>query len=652
MRNSGFERLYIGFLLCFIILFSVTDLFGGTVQLSWYPPATNTDGSPINDLAGYRVYYGTTSGDYSNYVDVGNVTTYQIGNLTDGQNYYFAATAYDTSGNESIYSNEINKFIALPGNPTPDLYSITAYKSGDGTITPAGVTTVSKGDNQIYTITANPGYYVSAVVVDGINRGTITNYTFSNVAGNHTIMAYFQIVPYSITSNAGEGGSISPSGSVIVANGASRTFSITPDTGYHIEDVLVDGVSAGIETSYTFTNVTASHTISVIFAVTLSYTISESSVNIEEYFGSGADGAITISDAKNINTNAIASGRSDSQPDGFAVNVVNLFSNSAVIDDYWPAAFGRLAAGDKVLLINLQGTSSNYGNVGNYEILTVDQIVDSDGENYAQVYFTSDKTKFYGDGVSDDTNIGTFATNQRVILQRVPQYTNVTIQSGGSFTATAWDGAKGGVLIFYANGTVTVSAGGSVTMSAKGYRSHSVSDVSQGESYNKSGGLIYATANLGGGGVDYWWDPVDGWEYDWEDVYAGGGYGTTGANAVGNYVTAYGGETYGDANLTKLFMGSAGGNYNSDINGGGGIIFIRSNNLTVSGSISNDGTSSINCINLAAGGAGGSTYLSGSTLTLDMNLVTAQGGTGGSCTGFMFGAGGAGRIHLNYVIPN
>ncbi len=649
LRNSGIERLYIVFLLCLIILLSVTDLFGGTVQLSWYPPATNTDGSPLTDLAGYRVYYGTTSRDYNNYIDVGNVTTYQISNLTDGQTYYFAATSYDTSGNESIYSNEINKFIPLPGNPTPDLYSdvysITAYKSGSGTITPAGLTTVNKGDNQTYVISANSGYYISAVVVDGIYSGAVTNYTFSNVTGNHTIMAYFQTVTYSLTATAGEGGSISPSGSVTVANGASRTFTITPDSGYHIEDVLVDGSSAGKVTSYTFATVTASHQISVIFAVTPSYTISESSVNIDEYFGSGADGAITISSASNINTDTLTTGRSCADGgDGVAYIVTALSENIATLSDR-PSA-GCLAANDLVILINLQGDGTNMMNVGNYEILTV-QLVSNN-----TVTFSSSKTKYYGNGASDDTNIGIFTTNQHVMLQRVPQYTDVTIQSSGSLTASAWDGSKGGVLAFYAAGTATVSSDGSVTMSAKGYRSHIVSDVSQGESYNKSGGSAYAIANLGGGGADYWCDPVDGCEYDWEDVYAGGGYGTTGDNAVGNYVTAYGGETYGDPNLTKLFMGSAGGSYNSDINGGGGIIFIRSNNLTVSGSISNDGTSSINCINLAAGGAGGSTYLSGTALTLDMNLVTAQGGIGGSCTGVVFGAGGAGRIHLNYVVPN
>ena len=417
--------------------------------------------------------------------------------------------------------------------------------------------------------------------------------------------------------------------------------------------MLVDGNSAGTVTTYTFSTVTTSHTISVIFAVTPSYTISESSVNIGEHFGSGADGAITISSAANINTDTLTTGRSCADGgDGVAYIVTALSENIATLSD--TPSSGCLTANDLVILINLQGDGTNTINAGNYEILTVKSVSNN------TVIFSSGKTKYFGDGANDDMNIGTGTTNQAVILQRVPQYTDVTIQSGGSLTASAWDGSKGGILAFYAAGTATVSSGGSVTMSAKGYRSQSVSDVSQGESYNKSGGSVYAIANLGGGGADYWCDEYD-CDYSWEDVYAGGGYGTAGANAAGNYVTAFGGETYGDSNLAKLFMGSAGGSFNSDINGGGGIIFIRSNNLTVSGGISNNGASSVNYTNFAAGGAGGSTYLSGSTLTLDMNLVTAQGGTGGSLDqggtdgslgNVVFGAGGAGRIHLNYVVPN
>ncbi|ULA67165.1 MAG: Fibronectin type-III domain-containing protein [Nitrospira sp.] len=75
-----------------------------TATLSWMP---NTD----SDLAGYKVYMGTSSGLYGTPVDVGNVTTYTAGNLTVGTTYYFTVTAYDQSKNESLHSSEVNKSI-------------------------------------------------------------------------------------------------------------------------------------------------------------------------------------------------------------------------------------------------------------------------------------------------------------------------------------------------------------------------------------------------------------------------------------------------------------------------------------------------------------------------------------------------------------
>lgn len=70
---------------------------------------------------------------------------------------------------------------------------------------------------------------------------------------------------YTITASAGEGGSISPSGSVSVAAGTDETFMITADSGYQISDVLVDGVSAGPVATYTFADVSAAHTIEAVF---------------------------------------------------------------------------------------------------------------------------------------------------------------------------------------------------------------------------------------------------------------------------------------------------------------------------------------------------------------------------------------------------
>lgn len=82
----------------------------GFVTLTWDSPTTNADGTPLEDLAGYKIYYGISEGNYTASIDAGNVTTYTVSNLSSGT-YYFAVTAYDISGNESGYSNEANKVI-------------------------------------------------------------------------------------------------------------------------------------------------------------------------------------------------------------------------------------------------------------------------------------------------------------------------------------------------------------------------------------------------------------------------------------------------------------------------------------------------------------------------------------------------------------
>jgi uncharacterized protein YfaP (DUF2135 family) len=80
----------------------------GPVVLSWETPTSDTDGMPLADLAGYYVYYGSSSQSYAERIDVGKVTTYAIHNLSPGT-YYFAVAAYDASGNETEYSNEVAK---------------------------------------------------------------------------------------------------------------------------------------------------------------------------------------------------------------------------------------------------------------------------------------------------------------------------------------------------------------------------------------------------------------------------------------------------------------------------------------------------------------------------------------------------------------
>jgi subtilisin family serine protease len=75
----------------------------------------------------------------------------------------------------------------------------------------------------------------------------------------------FYTTEYTITASAGANGAISPCGGVLVNGGASKTFTITPNGGYRVDAVIVDGVSNGVVTTYTFTNVTANHAISATF---------------------------------------------------------------------------------------------------------------------------------------------------------------------------------------------------------------------------------------------------------------------------------------------------------------------------------------------------------------------------------------------------
>ena len=144
-------------------------------------------------------------------------------------------------------------------------YTITASAGANGTMAPSGALTVPSGGSQAFTITPNTGYHVLNVTVDSVSQGAITSYSFTNVRANHTIAATFEINTYTITAMAWSGGTVSPP-TATVNHGGNQTFTITPNTGYYVADVAVDGVSQGAITSYNFTNVTANHTITAAFA--------------------------------------------------------------------------------------------------------------------------------------------------------------------------------------------------------------------------------------------------------------------------------------------------------------------------------------------------------------------------------------------------
>jgi hypothetical protein len=233
------------------------DAFPAQVTLAWDP---NTG----SDTAGYKLYYGNASENYSQVIDVANTTLYTVNNLTNGNTYYFAVTAYDTSGYESAHSNELSKTIVQQ-------YTLTASKSGTGTGTITG-TGLSCGNiclniysvGTIVTLTASPN---PGSTFAGWSGGVCTGngQCMLNMTANTSVLALFNSNTYTITAKIGAGGSISPSGAVSVSSGSSQTFTISPRTGYRVASVTVDGKSVGVVTTYTFNSVTANHRITVTF---------------------------------------------------------------------------------------------------------------------------------------------------------------------------------------------------------------------------------------------------------------------------------------------------------------------------------------------------------------------------------------------------
>jgi fibronectin type 3 domain-containing protein len=98
------------------------------------------------------------------------------------------------------------------------------------------------------------------------------------------------ITTHTITASAGANGNISPPGAVTVNHGDSQTFNITPDTNYHVADVLVDNVSQGAITTYTFNSVTADHTISATFAINSGTTPPTTTMSIDPPTPDGNNG--------------------------------------------------------------------------------------------------------------------------------------------------------------------------------------------------------------------------------------------------------------------------------------------------------------------------------------------------------------------------
>ncbi len=207
---------------------------------------------------------------------------YDVGTLAPGETATFS---YYTSLDERDMSEVIGDIVE---------HTITASVDGNGTISPAGATTVVENANQTFIITPDPGYEIADVTVDGSSVGATSVYTFYNVTGNHTITAHFAATPVgfnTILATSEGPGTISPSGSVTFATNSDESFTITPNLGAVIVNVVVDGEYIGPVTSVPFSSVSSNHTVHAIFEPDTSYTVTASA---------GANGSITPAGAVSV----------------------------------------------------------------------------------------------------------------------------------------------------------------------------------------------------------------------------------------------------------------------------------------------------------------------------------------------------------------
>lgn len=271
-----------------VLLYSTSRTIkaGETVSLSYTQPGNgleNTDdgvdiptfsGSSVTNQSTSQYTITSTNGPNGTISPIGatgvNYGGSQAYTITPASHYHVSDVSIDGVSQGALTSytfTSVNADHTIAATFAIDTYNIVSSTGANGTISPLGTTAVNYNGSQAYTMTPSAHYKVASVLVDGINQGSITSYTFSNVVAAHTISVTFSQITWTITASAGANGSISPSGGVSVVDGNNQSFTITANTGYHIADILVDGVSVGTTSPYQFTNVTAAHTIVASFAV-------------------------------------------------------------------------------------------------------------------------------------------------------------------------------------------------------------------------------------------------------------------------------------------------------------------------------------------------------------------------------------------------
>ena len=161
--------------------------------------------------------------------------------------------------NVQLYAEERDNYVA-----------VTASAGEGGTITPAGQTLVKKGTSKTFDIAPAQGYEIVNVNVDGTDLGPISYYTFQRVGVDHTISATFQKAQPSgdtvtLTTTASDGGTVAPAGQTTYVSGQAVDVTFTPDQGYQLAYVKVNGRTASVTGNVLTLTMDQSYAVSAVF---------------------------------------------------------------------------------------------------------------------------------------------------------------------------------------------------------------------------------------------------------------------------------------------------------------------------------------------------------------------------------------------------
>lgn len=222
-------------------------------------------------------------------------TTRQFSAIVSGTGAFDDTVTWNVTGGGAGTSIATNGLLTVAAGETAQTLTVKAASTADSTKFATGIVTVTDTPVTTYALTVTNGtgggsYEAGTTVTLTANApaagkvfdkwvltsggGTLANAnsattTYTMPGNAATVTATYKDAPigsHTITASAGTGGSISPSGSVAVSTGESKTFTISANSNYSISSVLVDGVNQGAISSYTFNNVTGDHTISATFS--------------------------------------------------------------------------------------------------------------------------------------------------------------------------------------------------------------------------------------------------------------------------------------------------------------------------------------------------------------------------------------------------